>query len=137
MEKHPINDLMTNTLQKIRELVDTSSIVGSPIRVADNITLIPVSKVSFGFASGGSDFQSKRGDSANPFGGGGGAGVKMEPVAFIVIKDGNTRLLSVAAPESSILDKIVDLAPELVDKVTGVMEKKSAEKEAPVQEVIE
>ena len=123
MDKHPIGELMTTTMQKIREMVDVNSIIGTPINVQDGLTLIPVSKVSFGFASGGSDFQGKRAEAANPFGGGAGAGVKIDPVAFIVVKDGATRILNVGGAEPSVLDKLVDIAPDIVDKVSGVIDK--------------
>ena len=130
MDKHPIGELMTTTMQKIREMVDVNSIIGTPITVQDGLTLIPVSKVSFGFASGGSDFQGKRADAANPFGGGAGAGVKIDPVAFIVVKDGATRLLNVGGAEPSVLDKLVDIAPDIVDKVSGVIDKHKETKAA-------
>ena len=86
MEKHAIGDLMEKTMARIREMVDVNTIVGSPITTVDGITLIPVSKVSFGFAAGGSDFQTKKAkeDAPDAFGGGSGAGVKIEPVSFLM-----------------------------------------------------
>ena len=137
MEKHPIGELMNTTMQKIREMVDVNEIVGTPIVVQDGVTIIPVSKVSFGFASGGSDFQGKRADPVNPFGGGAGAGVKMEPVAFIVIRDGNVRLLNIGGGEPSLLDKIVDMAPDFVNKVADAVQKKKAESAAPAEPAAE
>jgi len=137
MEKHPIGELMNTTMQKIREMVDVNEIVGTPIVVQDGVTIIPVSKVSFGFASGGSDFQGKRADPVNPFGGGAGAGVKMEPVAFIVIRDGNVRLLNIGGGEPSLLDKIVDMAPDFVNKVADTVQKKKAESAAPAEPAAE
>jgi len=126
MDKHPIGEMMNITMQRIRDMVDVNEIVGKPIVLPDGVTLIPVSKVSFGFASGGSDFQGKRADPVNPFGGGAGAGVKMDPVAFIVVKDGNVRLLNIGGGEPSVLDKIIDLAPEFVNKVADAVQKKKA-----------
>lgn len=123
MEKHPIGDLMEITMNKIREMVDVNTIVGSPITTADGITLIPISKVSFGFASGGSDFQTKNHQpgSNNAFGGGSGAGVTIMPVAFITVKDGAIKLLSVNPPAGSAVDRIVELVPEVIDKVKDIL----------------
>ena len=125
MEKHPIGDLMETTMQKIREMVDVNTIVGSPIVTADGITLIPISKVSFGFASGGSDFQTKhqQANQNNSFGGGSGAGVNIVPVAFIVIKDGNVKLLNITPPASSTVDRIIEMVPEVIDKVNDMIKK--------------
>jgi len=125
MDKHPIGDLMETTMQKIREMVDVNTIVGSPIVTADGITLIPVSKVSFGFASGGSDFQTKHQQPSqnNAFGGGSGAGVTIVPVAFLVVKDGSIKLLNIAPPASTTVDRIIELVPEIIDKVSELMNK--------------
>lgn len=128
---HPINDLMSTTMQKIREMVDANTIVGQPIITPDGVTLIPVSKLSFGFASGGSDYVSKNkkpGD-ANTFGGGTGAGVKISPVAFLVVKGDSVRVLPVDPSGSNTLDRIVDVVPEVVDKVTAFLDKKKEDKE--------
>lgn len=125
--RHPINELMSTTMQKIREMVDANTIVGQPIQTQDGVTLIPVSRLSFGFASGGSDFTTKnqKPDGKNSFGGGGGAGVSVEPVAFLVVKDGFVRLLSVAPPPATTVDRVIELAPEMFDKVTGYIDKKT------------
>ena len=122
MDKHPIGELMETTMEKIREMVDVNTIIGQPINTADGITLIPISKVSFGFASGGSDFQSKQPAQKNPFGGGSGAGVKIDPVAFLVIKDGYVRMLNIT-PANTTVDRIIDTAPEIVDKVSDMLKK--------------
>ena len=130
-KNHPIHDLMNTTMQKIREMVDANTIVGQPITIPDGVTLVPVSKVSFGFASGGSDYVSKNkkpGDS-NTFGGGSGAGVKISPVAFLVVKGESVRVLPVDPSGSSALDRLVDTVPEVVDKVTAFLEKKKEDKE--------
>lgn len=122
---HPIGSLMETTMQKIREMVDVNTIVGTPIQTQDGITIVPVSKVSFGFASGGSDFATKNQASGNPnaFGGGSGAGVHITPVAFLVIKDGSVKILPVTPPASTTVDRVVELVPEIVDKVSGMFEK--------------
>ena len=129
MEKHAIGELMEKTMSKIREMVDVNTIVGSPITTVDGITLIPVSKVSFGFAAGGSDFQTKNGRDGqpNPFGGGSGAGVKIEPVSFLVIRDGNVRMISANTQQQSSVEKFVDAMPEIIDKVKEVLPKKKDE----------
>lgn len=123
--KHPINDLMSTTMQKIREMVDVNTIVGQPISTADGITLIPVSKLSFGFASGGSDFVSKnhKPGENNTFGGGSGAGVNISPVAFLIVKDGSVRILPVDPPAASTVDRVIEMVPEVMDKVTGFLKK--------------
>ena len=121
-KKSPLNDLMRSTMDKVREMVDTNTIVGQPIQTADGVTLIPISRVSFGFGGGG-DYGKVQPKS---FGGGAGAGVKIDPVAFLVIKDGVTRVLPVAAPPVTTVDRIVEMAPDLMDKVEKYFDKKDA-----------
>lgn len=126
MEKnHPISDLMATTMQKIREMVDVNTIIGTPIRTDDGVTLIPISKLSFGFASGGSDFATKtqKPEADNAFGGASGAGVKIAPVAFLIVKGESVKLLPVAPPVGNTVDRVVDLVPEMFDKVTGYIDK--------------
>jgi len=103
-------------------MVDANTIVGEPVTTADGITLIPVSKLSFGFAGGGSDIAGK-GEPANGFGGGIGAGVRIEPVAFIVVKGENVKLLHVTPPAASTVDRIIETVPEIFDKVTDFIGK--------------
>ena len=124
MENHPIGELMSTTMEKIREMVDVNTIVGQPIMAPGGITLIPVSKVSFGFASGGSDFAVKQANSPNAFGGGSGAGVSIVPVSFIVINNGSIKVLPIVQEAPSSLDKLIDTAPELLDKITASSKKK-------------
>ena len=125
-KKNPVSELMRSTIEKVRELADTNTIVGQPIHTPDGVTLMPISRVSFGVGSGGGDY-----GKAQPrgFGGGGGAGVKIDPVAFLTIKDGVTRVLPVAAPPVTTLDRIVEMAPDLMDKAEKFLDKKKAEKE--------
>ena len=116
---------METTMSKIREMVDVNTIVGTPIKTDDGITLIPVSKVSFGFASGGSDFQTKNTQSGNSnFGGGSGAGVNISPVAFLVVKDGNVKMISAQPNPPTGIEKVVDAVPEIIDKVKEIIPKK-------------
>ena len=125
-KKHPVSELMRSTIEKVHELVDTNVIVGQPINTPDGVTLIPISRVNFGFGSGGGDYGKIQ---PKGFGGGGGAGVKIDPVAFLTIKDGVTRVLPVAAPPVTTLDRIVERAPDLMDKAEKFLDKKKAEKE--------
>ena len=123
-EKNSVSELMETTMTKIREMVDSNSVIGEPITTPDGVTLIPVSRVSLGFGSGGGDY-GKPGQ--NNFGGGGGAGVKIDPVAFLVIKDGTTRVMPVAVPPVSTVDRIVDMAPDIVDKIGKIFDKKDGD----------
>ena len=128
-KNHPISELMDTTMQKIREMVDVNTIVDTPIHTEDGVTLIPVSRLSFGFASGGSDFASKnqKPDAENAFGGGSGAGVNIAPVAFLIVRGDNVKLLPVAPPAGSPVDRVVELVPEMFDKVTDYLEKNKKE----------
>ena len=121
--KSPLSDLMRTAMEKVHEMVDTKSIVGEPIVTADGVTLIPISRVSVGFGSGGGDYGKAPKEN---FGGGAGAGVKIDPVAFLVIKDGSTRVLPVAVPPVSTMDRIVEMAPDIMDKVEKFFDKKEA-----------
>ena len=121
MEKNPLQDMLCGAMEKVREMVDSNTIVGQPIHTPDGVTLIPISKVSFGFGSGGGDYGKVQ---PKNFGGGVGAGVKIDPVAFLVIKDGTTRVLPVAVPPVSTLDRVVEMVPDLMDKVEKYFDKK-------------
>lgn len=127
-KKHPINDLMRSTMEKIHEMADTNTIVGQPITTPDGVTLIPISKISFGFGSGGGDY-GKTTPKEN-FGGGSAAGVKIDPVAFLVIKDGTTRVLPVAMPPASTMERMVEMVPDVMDKVERYLDKKEKKQEA-------
>ena len=124
-KKTPLNDLMRSTMDKIHEMVDTNTIVGEPIQTPDGVTLIPISRVSFGFGSGGGDY----GKTTQNFGGGSGAGVKIDPVAFLVVKDGTTRVLPVAVPPVSTADLIIDMVPDIMDKVEKYFDRKQDKEE--------
>ena len=105
-KKRPLSDLMRSTMDKIREMADTNTIVGQPITTPDGVTLIPISRVSMGFGCGGADYGKTQ---PKDFGGGSGAGVKIEPVAFLVIREGTTRVLPVAMPPMTTLDRVVEM----------------------------
>lgn len=123
-KKSSAADLMRSAMDKIREMVDTNTIVGQPISTPDGVTLIPISRVSFGVGGGGGDYaKSVKGDKKG-VGGGGAAGVNIDPVAFLVIKDGVTRVLPVAAPPVTALDRVIEMTPDLIDKVENFLDKK-------------
>ena len=119
--KRPLNDLLRITMDKVHEMVDTNTIVGEPIATPDGVTLIPISRVSLGIGCGGGDYGKVQ---PKDFGGGSGAGVKIEPVAFLVIREGSTRVLPVAMPPMTTLDRVVEMMPDLVDKVEKYFDKK-------------
>ena len=123
-QKHPINEVLHTTMSRIREMVDTNTVVGQPIVTADGVTIIPVSKLSFGFATGGSDF-GKTPNVEKNFGGGAAAGVNVTPVAILIVRDGSVRLLAVAPPAGDSVGRVVDLVPEMFEKVTGYIDKKT------------
>ena len=122
MAEHPIQGLMNVTMEKIHQMVDSNTIIGKPITTDDGTTILPVSKVSFGFASGGTDFDGKNAANKDLFGGGSGAGVNIQPVAFLVIKDGCVRTIQLTDGSNSI-DRAINMLPELVDKLAALVKK--------------
>ena len=121
-----IPNMLENTIAKIREMVDVNSVIGTPITTADGVTIIPVSKVSAGFGGGGSDYVSKNANKQeNPFGGGAGGGVSVTPIAFLIIKDGNVRMMPVAAPANTTADRLVEMIPDTLDKVSAFIDSHS------------
>lgn len=131
MAEHPINGLMGVTMDKIRELVNSDTIIGEPVSLPDGTTILPVSKVTFGVATGGSDFAAKQ--SKELFGGGSGAGVTVAPVAFLVVKDGNVRTIQLADPNNS-LERAITMLPELVNKLAALLKKEKPEAQAPAED---
>lgn len=122
-------NMLENTIAKIREMVDSNSVVGEPIVTQDGVTIIPISKISVGLGGGGSDFVSKNVNrQENPFGGGVGAGVKVTPVAFLVIKEGNVRMLPIAAPASTTADRLVEMVPDTLDKIAAFVDSRMEKK---------
>ncbi len=121
MAENQIGSIMDITLEKVRAIADTETIIGDKIVINDEITIVPVSKLSVGFASGGSDIPSKSADKL--FGGGGGAGVNITPVAFLVCKGDEVKLMQIYK-ETDAVDKAVGMIPDLFDKVTGLFKKK-------------
>ena len=125
MKEQSAAGILSTTIEKVRQLVDVSTIVGEPIKLSEEITVIPVSKVTYGFASGGSDFPSK--SNAELFGGGGGAGITINPVAFLVLKDGDVTLKHITANDNA-AERIVNMIPDVIDKVSGIANKSQSGK---------
>jgi len=117
MDKHPLNDFSENTVQKIREMIEANTIIGNPIVTPDGIMVIPVSKVSFGLVSGGADWSKETAQNKN-FGCSTGTGVTINPVAFLIVKDGTVKLLNISLPADTTLDRVIDLVPTVMDKVS-------------------
>ena len=129
-QRHALEGVMDTSMKNLKEIVDANTVIGDPVTTPTGTVIIPVSKVSFGFASGGSDFNTKNGVPDKPvFGGGSGAGVNINPIAFLVVRGDNVRLLYVAPPIDGAVDRVVDMVPELVDKVTGFIEKQQEKKD--------
>ena len=122
MSENKVNSLLGNTIEKIKNMVDVNTVIGEPITTADGVTVIPVSKVAYGFASGGSDLPSKNQPASGLFGGGAGAGVTASPVAFLVISGSNVKVIQIE-PFTSSVDRIIQEAPDVVDKIAGIFKK--------------
>ena len=132
MKEQSAAGILETTIEKVKNLVNVSTIIGDPIKVEGGVTIIPVSKVTYGFASGGSDFPSK--SNQEIFGGGGGAGVTITPVAFLVVSDGEVTIKHITAYDNA-AERVVNLVPEMFDKVTSVVNKAKKEKAAQTEEI--
>lgn len=123
MDGHPIENLMKSTMENIKNMIDVDTVIGNPVSAPDGTTIIPISKVSFGFASGGSEFKDTNLDSSNrhPFAGGSGAGISLKPVGFLVVHKNTIRFLSVT--EYNPYDKIIDAMPQAIDMISGLFNK--------------
>jgi len=148
MKDHPIEGLMLTAMESIRSMIDVNTIIGEPMEIADNITIIPISKVGFGLAAGGSEFKDEtvqgylRKQNAEeeiqyrlPFGGGAGVGASISPVAFIVVQGETVKLMPV--DHNNCLDKILDYVPDLFEKVNAYMDKKIEAKEKQTEAIVE
>ena len=146
-ENHPIESLMLTSMSSIRDMVDVNTIIGEPIESIDGMTIIPISKVSFGFAAGGSEFTTEAMEGYSkkdeeelvqyrlPFGGGAGAGASINPVAFLVIQNGNTKLLPME--HASSIDKLIDYVPDLIEKVNQMFNKKMQSQNEKTDKIVE
>lgn len=124
MENNKISELMQATMNKLKEMVDVNTVVGDPLETPDGITLVPVSQVSFGFVSGGGEC----GASKN-IAGGNSAGAKIEPVGFLVVKNGSVRMMNITPPAVSTVDRVVEMMPQIIDRVDEFVDKHAAKKE--------
>ena len=138
MEKNnSLSELISTTMEHVRTMADANTIIGTPIQ-AEGVTLIPVSRMSFGVAGGGTEFSTKKQTGPDgSFGGGSGASAKLEPVAFLVVREGSVKLLPVAPPPATTVDRVIDTVPEVVDKVTGFIESQQAKKEQKAAQAAE
>jgi len=144
MGEHPIEGLMITAMNSIQDMVDVNTIIGEPIQASNNIIIIPVSKVCFGFAAGGSEFKGETLDEYRkkekeeevqyrlPFGGGSGAGVNINPVAFLIIQGNNVKLLPV--DHTSAIDKLIDYVPDLLEKANSLINKEMQNKKEEKKE---
>ena len=126
-QNHPINEVLQTTMSKLREMVDANTVIGQPIVTQEGVTLIPVSRLSFGFATGGSDF-GKTPNVGKNFGGGARAGGQGVAGAGLIGKDCNVKLLPVAPPSGDSVSRAVELVPEMFDRITDYIDRKTEEK---------
>lgn len=127
MSERQINDQLGTTIDKIKDMVDVNTIIGDPIKTDDGITIIPISRVSYGFATGGSDVPSKSQPEGGLFMGGSGAGISIFPIGFLVISNGNVRMLQIE-PFFSSIDRVIEKVPDMVDQIAGFIKKDDDEK---------
>ena len=127
-----VNNLMDVTMEKIKKMVDVNTVIGDPITTPDGTTVIPISRVSYGFASGGSDLPSKAQPSSGLFAGGSGAGITVIPIAFLSISNGNVRILQIE-PYIGPVDRALEKFPEVVDKLAALFHKDKDEEEEPAE----
>ncbi len=146
MSEHPIEGLMTTAMNSIQDMIDVNTIIGEPIETSNNIVIIPISKVSFGFAAGGSEFKGETVDEYTkkdkeeaiqyrlPFGGGSGAGVSINPIAFLVIQADSVKLMPVN--HSSSIDKLLDYIPDLMEKANNMMNRCMKNRNEETQKIL-
>lgn len=127
-DKHELENLMRSTMENLRDMIDVNTVVGDIVETNNGTSIVPISKVTFGFASGGSEFGEhvaiKNGDENYPFGGGSGAGVSVKPIAFLIVKDGSVRLQPI--DYDTTVDRIVDSIPQFMDTIKNLFDKKEA-----------
>ena len=126
-----ISEMLTSSMEKVQKMVDVNTIIGQPVNLGDGVTIVPITKVHIGMGGGGTEFATKSALSAkkDPFGGGLGAGVSIDPVAFLVIKGDSVRMLPVAEPASTTIDRVVEQAPDLLDKLADFLDGKRSKKD--------
>lgn len=128
MDKNPIGELMQTTMENVKNILKVDTVVGDPIFTPDGIALVPISKISVGFGGGGVEFNAKKAGEERPYGGGNATGVKIDPIGFLVIKDGNVRMINITPPASTTVDRIIDLVPQVIDRVDSFIAKQKEQK---------
>ena len=123
MDNNPISELMQTTMENVKNVLKVDTVVGDPIITPDGITLVPISKISLGFGGGGVEFGAKKAGDDRPYGGGNATGVKIEPIGFLVIKEGTVRMINVTPPASNTVDRIIDMVPQVMDRVDNFIDK--------------
>ena len=123
MDNNPISQLMQTTMDNVKNVLKVDTVVGDPIITPDGITLVPISKISLGFGGGGVAFGAKKAGDDRPYGGGNATGVKIEPIGFLVIKEGTVRMINVTPPASNTVDRIIDMVPQVMDRVDNFIDK--------------
>lgn len=130
---HPIEGLMDSSMRNIKEMVDVNTIIGDPVQTPDGTTIIPVSKVTFGFGAGGSNIPVKSVDATGenaPFGGGAGAGVSIKPVGFLVVGQEQIKMLPIESGNATSVDKLFEFVPKMIDKINSIIkDRKKADEE--------
>ncbi len=124
---NPIGELMQTTMENVKNILKVDTVVGDPIFTPDGITLVPVSRISVGFGGGGLEFGAKKAGENRPYGGGNATGVKIDPIGFLVIKDGNIRMVNIMPPANTTIDRIIDLVPQVIDRVDSFINKQNEE----------
>ena len=130
MAEKPVQEIMAASLEKIRDLVDSNTVIGSPIHTQDGTTILPISKISFGFVSGGTDFATKT--QKDLFGGAASAGGSVTPVGFLVIKEGSVKLMQLAEGGATV-DRLINMMPEVIDRIEGFVAKKTGKQDTTVK----
>ena len=124
---NPIGELMQTTMDNVKNILKVDTVVGDPIYTPDGITLVPISRISVGFGGGGIELNQKNSNGNRPFGGGNATGVKIDPIGFLVIKEGNVRMVNIMPPANSTVDRIIDLVPQVIDRVDSFINKQNEE----------
>ena len=124
---NPIGELMQTTMENVKNILKVDTVVGDPIFTPDGITLVPVSRISVGFGGGGLEFGNKKAGEARPYGGGNATGVKIDPIGFLVIKEGNIRMVNIMPPANTTVDRIIDLVPQVIERVDNFLNKQNEE----------
>jgi sporulation protein YtfJ len=141
MSDHPIQGLMTTAMESLKEMIDVNTIIGDPVETPDGSVILTVSKVGFGFAAGGSEFKADssssqgqgQGQSSLPFGGGSGGGVSITPIAFLIVNSSGVKMLHLDE-STHLYEKILELAPQAVDKIQQMFSKKDDNKQQQTQQ---